>query len=770
MATFGRLAVATNVPALTAQTNLRRSTGRLNTSLERLSTGFQINRSADNPSGLVISEFQRAQISGLGKAIDNVDRAVSLVQTAEGGLAEINALLIRIRELAVDSANNGALDADSLAANQANVENLLNTVDRIAGNTRFGTFNLLDGSSGLTGTTNDKDVSFLTATDSSISAATNSAPLEVDITRPGQRAFVDARTQLGPAGTLAQEEILTVNGVQITLDQGLTQQQVIDEVNKVSNETGARAGVHTVNEVQEITITGAAAGTINITGIADGTGGTFAANNIDVNNVATTATSIQDVIDAAIGVGNDNNVQVLSISKEGNILRSIVLQYAVDNGGTNVAQATVTQPTTSGVSAINTLTEGGDKLRIFTEEFGSNAEVTVVSNTAGATGTSTGFGTTVLTDKGVDVAGTLAGQAATGVGNVLKGDVGTRSSGVAVEIGLTSAEGNGLVDESNVTFETTRVDINERQSLTVNTAATGGTFTLSFDGETTVALAFNTSISDIQRAIEDLSTVGANNISVTGTAANDAGLDALNTITLEFQNHLSGTAVNEVTLDLATLTPAGAAGVDVNGVTSDDPFPATPRAVAAVEIRAAVAAVDSNLTTVGETGGKLFGATAATTDDSLQGNVTLSNNSRNFQIGAFANDDASVTLNRSDTTALGIGTAGQQYSNLSELDIRTNSGANDAIIITDAAIRDVANLRGTIGAFQQNILQVTQSNLRTQLVNLQSAESVLRDTDFTSEITNFTNEQIRQQASTSVLALANQTATSILGLLQGASR
>ncbi len=756
------LSINTNVSALVGQLNLSKNTTSLGRSLERLSTGFKINRSSDGPSELVISEFQRAQISGLQQSVENIDRAISLSQTAEGGLSEINALLIKIRELAVDSANNGALDANALSANQANVDNLLNSIDRIANKTRFGTFNLLDGSSGITGSSNDADVTFLTATDATIAAASNSAPLEVDITRPGERAFVEAGTQLndGVGGTLAQDETLTINGVQVTLESGLNQQQVVDEINKVSSQTGAQAGIHVVNEIQEITIADtvpgvATTGSLTITGIDNANGGVFNIT-VDINNAATTAETIQTSIDTGLTATNQNNVQVLSVSKEGNSVRSIVLQYAATSSGTSggpIAEPTMLSNLTGGAAAVETLQQSGDRIRIFTEEFGENATVTVVSNVNAADGTTTGFGTTVLSDVGVDVTGTISGEAATGVGNVLKGDADTRGSGVAVSLGLTKGEGNQLLVNGSTTPDksTTRAEIGERQTATVSTAFTGGTFTLSFEGETTESLTFDATASEIRTALEDLSTIGLENISVQGTTASaGAGLDTVNSIDFTFQNDLSGTSVGGITIDTANLT-----GGTVTGP---------------IETRAAVAAIDSNLTTVGETGGKLFGTTpaspAALTDDSIQGNVSLINNSRQFQVGAFADDSATLTLSRADTQALGIGVAGQKYSNLSQIDVQTNQGATDAITLVDAAIRDISNLRAGVGAFQSNILEATQSNLRSQLVNLQSAESLLRDTDFATEITNFTNAQIKQQAATTVLGLANQSPLSILGLLQ----
>ena len=140
------LSVNTNVASLNAQMNLSKSSNRLQQSMERLSTGLQINKAADSAAGLVISEMQRKEISGLSGAIKNIERGVNAVQTAESGLGEVNDLLLKIRSLTVDSANAATQDSASLAANQAEAGKLLASITRIADTTKFGTTNLLDGS------------------------------------------------------------------------------------------------------------------------------------------------------------------------------------------------------------------------------------------------------------------------------------------------------------------------------------------------------------------------------------------------------------------------------------------------------------------------------------------------------------------------------------------------------------------------------------------------------------------------------------------------
>ena len=139
------LSINNNVSSLTAQHNLNRTSSMLSKSLERLSSGLKINRGADGPAALVISEQQRAQIAGLNAAIDNTSKAFAMVQTTEGALNEINSLLVKIRSLALDSANTGVNDATALAANQAEVANALATIDRIANTTQFGSKKVLDG-------------------------------------------------------------------------------------------------------------------------------------------------------------------------------------------------------------------------------------------------------------------------------------------------------------------------------------------------------------------------------------------------------------------------------------------------------------------------------------------------------------------------------------------------------------------------------------------------------------------------------------------------
>ncbi len=138
------LRVNTNIAALNAYRNLSVTDGAMNKSLEKLSSGFRINRAADDAAGLAISEGLRAQIGGLKVAVRNTQDGISVVQTAEGALTEAHSILQRMRELSVQAAN-GSNDAASLSALNAESSALKSELDRIASKTTFNNVALLDG-------------------------------------------------------------------------------------------------------------------------------------------------------------------------------------------------------------------------------------------------------------------------------------------------------------------------------------------------------------------------------------------------------------------------------------------------------------------------------------------------------------------------------------------------------------------------------------------------------------------------------------------------
>ena len=143
------LRIQNNIEAFDAHRQLVSTSGKLSKAMERLSSGYRINRAADDAAGLAISERLEAQIGGLAQAQRNAQDAVSLVQTGEGALAEVHSMLSRIRDLAVQY-NNGTLSTSDRAAVTAEVAQLCAEIERIGSQTKFNQISLLTGVTSLT--------------------------------------------------------------------------------------------------------------------------------------------------------------------------------------------------------------------------------------------------------------------------------------------------------------------------------------------------------------------------------------------------------------------------------------------------------------------------------------------------------------------------------------------------------------------------------------------------------------------------------------------
>ena len=183
------LRINTNVASLNAQRNLMGSKLSLDKSLERLSSGYRINRAGDDAAGLAISENLRAQIRGLKQASRNAEDGISLVQVAEGSLNEISSILIRLRELSVQAASDtiGPVERQFL---NVEYDQLVSEIDRIADGTEFNGTQLLSGTGSIldfqVGTRNDPNIDRISFDASK--ADSNSAALGVNLTSVADKA------------------------------------------------------------------------------------------------------------------------------------------------------------------------------------------------------------------------------------------------------------------------------------------------------------------------------------------------------------------------------------------------------------------------------------------------------------------------------------------------------------------------------------------------------------------------------------------------------
>ena len=137
--------INTNVPSITAIHQLTANQNDLKTRLQRLSTGLRINSGRDDPAGLIASETLRSEMKGISQSVENSQRAINVLSTAEGALNEISSLLLDVKGLIVHAANVGANSDEELQADQLQIDSIIESIDRIANTTQFGGQKLIDG-------------------------------------------------------------------------------------------------------------------------------------------------------------------------------------------------------------------------------------------------------------------------------------------------------------------------------------------------------------------------------------------------------------------------------------------------------------------------------------------------------------------------------------------------------------------------------------------------------------------------------------------------
>ena len=240
--------INTNVSSLLAQRNLAISTGDLSQSLTRLSTGLAINRGADDPSGLIVSERLRSEIQGVNQAIENAERATNVIATTEGALAEINTLLTSIQSLTIEAANTGAFSPEEIEANQLEIDSAVEAITRISNTTSFAGLSLLNGS--LDYVTSGVVASQIT--DLSVFEAgfglNESIGVTVQVTASAELGglFLSGNTAGSPGALLSSVdfEVQGVDGVQaFSFASGTPLSAVAAAVNSVSDATGVQASL-----------------------------------------------------------------------------------------------------------------------------------------------------------------------------------------------------------------------------------------------------------------------------------------------------------------------------------------------------------------------------------------------------------------------------------------------------------------------------------------------------------------------------------------------
>lgn len=264
-----------NIMAMNAYRNYANNTSSLSKNLEKLSSGYKINRAGDDAAGLAISEKMRAQITGLDKAQDNAKDGISLVQTAEGALTEVHDMLNRMYELAEQSANGTFEDGTDRKQLQKEVDQLKSEINRIADSANFNGIKLLDGSMAANGTTKITGVATSTTAGVDVSIVADSLFAE-DGTRSELKFSLAAVSSADKEGVAVKK-----GGVTISLKKGTEYSAAdIQALLVKAKSSGDDVTEDMMKSVQNATVTG--------TGVTNGamdwetlsaTTGTTVANN-----------------------------------------------------------------------------------------------------------------------------------------------------------------------------------------------------------------------------------------------------------------------------------------------------------------------------------------------------------------------------------------------------------------------------------------------------------------------------------------------------------
>lgn len=233
--------INTNITAIVSNNSLQRAETKLSESIKRLSSGYKLNSSVDDPAGMAISEKMRVQLRGLDQADNNTADGISVLNTAEGALIEIQEMLVRMKELTVQAANDVNSDEERHAI-QEEIDNINKEIDRISNDTEFNTQTLINGNLRRRVYSNCTGVNQLECSDGFVSGNYG-----ITITQDARQAVAVADSVIsmgsGQRLTEAQAGSVEINGYSIALNEGDTLDDIMEKIVDAADKIGGKAFV-----------------------------------------------------------------------------------------------------------------------------------------------------------------------------------------------------------------------------------------------------------------------------------------------------------------------------------------------------------------------------------------------------------------------------------------------------------------------------------------------------------------------------------------------
>lgn len=714
------LVINTNVASLNAQRQLMSSGNALDRATERLSSGARINSAKDDAAGLAISNRMTSQVRGLDQAIRNANDGVSLIQTAEGALSESTNILQRMRELSVQSANGIYSSGDRQTLN-AEVQQLVQELDRIAETTAFNGQKLLDGKLGKVslqvGADANQTISFkVQAMDAKTlgmgSTAVDLLGDEINLAASVFAASLDADIEDGD---------VLINGQSIgTFDTGGSgdANTLLDLVASINERV---SGV-TASALTELQASG------NGSGVIDNDAGEGLDITVTEVNGATQTYQIRE-----------NTTNMAELTEAISRVSGGAVNASVGEDGklvlSNNSGSTITVAADGGLDLADSLgmeTGVGDELSQRGRLVLTSNDDKPITITRGGTGTlkdlnNLGFresvGGGVIEGAGIG-AGSLGADVAWGVGDVkINGTV------------ISNKDTDSLIGKVNA--------INKATSETGVTANAFSTVTLDFDGV----------------SIGSLFAAGTlNTLNMNGVELSLSGAASLKDVVKIFNDNSNTTGVTAKLNGNTIILKSDQGGINFVGNTSDSVFNATTAegvgfagvdfiefmAGTLGEVTTAATAITSTATTVIEAGIKL---------------TSSSGNPISFELGVNAAAGEVGILEANNTAGGAFGSA------IASISIDTQANAQKAIKVIDNALTTINDVRSNLGALN-NRLDFTVSNLSNISEKTSSARSRITDADFAAETANLSRSQVLQQAASAMLAQSNARPQQVLSLLR----
>jgi flagellin len=718
------LTVATNTGALMAQAAASSVNKDMELSMERLSTGKRINGASDDAAGVAIASRLTAEIKGTNQAIRNALDGQAMIDTAEGAHVEVENILQRMRELAVQ-ASNGSNDENDRAILQLEVDALLTEVNRISQASTWAGQALLNGTAGEALATSHDDAATLTF---QVGSRTHSA-----------------------------DQIVASVGAITSAALGLAGASESGSATDVSIEGPARM---TVND-----------GTVQVEGdLKHGDVLSFDVNNVAVAITFSTTDQYTDDLD---GVSAQFKDRVDALVTAGTILSPV---EAVDNGNGSITLSQLGSPT---ITTVGETTAGTGTFAVSGSTL-TAALVWAQNDVATATINGTAITYTSAANDGFD-SNTLVGVAAGFVDQIrsnaaLENIVATDNGDGTISISQLEVP---EIQSAEVTLKTAAdasISYDDTNKLTI-----GGSFV---DGMNYSFDLFGQNVSVTASTTDGFADTKAGIASQVAAAINDLGLHGItaaktaneNAVTIAGKVTAANGVVNSGTEFLVTTVGAQAtAEVHVNNDATQ------------TDSAASYTAGDSySFDVAGETFTLVVGSDGYENDiDGVtQQMIELIENAHIPGLAVVANKGttAGVAISYDLTKASGGG-GSEVITNVKVMDNSIASGTTGAASSDDISISTVENAAAAIGKIDSamntinsqraalgatsNRLDSTVSNLTNISSNLQAGRGRIEDADFAAETTSLAKSQILQQASTAMLAQANASKQNVLSLLQG---